>query len=78
MKLLKIKEKLEKKQIKKRIIRKEFQNKSRKQDSKLTIIGITGSRGKSTTELMIHNYLKYSYYVAIFINIYIFCRRNSW
>ena len=28
MKLLKIKEKLEKKQIKKRIIRKEFQNKS--------------------------------------------------
>ena len=44
MKILKIKEKLEKKQIKKRIIRKEFQNNSRKQDSKLTIIGSTGSQ----------------------------------
>ena len=51
MKLLKLKEKLEKKQINKREIRKEFKNYNNELKNDLKIIGITGSRGKSTTSL---------------------------
>lgn len=59
MKLLKLKEKLERKNYKKRELRKEFLNNTNKQNNNdITIIGVTGSRGKSTIALMVHEYLK--------------------
>ena len=45
MKLFKVKEKLEKKQIKKRGIKKEYKNNINSKRNDLKIIGITGSRG---------------------------------
>ena len=66
MKLLKLKNKLEKKNFKKRELKKEYLNKKTKQNNKdLVIIGVTGSRGKSTTALMMHEYLKSSGYKSV-------------
>ena len=66
MKLLKLKHKLEKKNFKKRELKKEYLNKKTKQNNKdLVIIGVTGSRGKSTTALMMHEYLKSSGYKSV-------------
>ena len=66
MKLLKLKNKLEKKNFKKRELKKEYLNKKTKQKNKdLVIIGVTGSRGKSTTALMMHEYLKSSGYKSV-------------
>lgn len=72
MKLEQLKEKLEKKGYKKeRRIRKEYQKEENKQKKKeggkkgLKIIGITGSKGKSTVALMIHDYLKEEGYKSV-------------
>lgn len=66
MKLLKLKNKLEKKNFKKRELKKEYLNKKTKQNDKdLVIIGVTGSRGKSTTALMMHEYLKSRGYKSV-------------
>lgn len=66
MKLLKLKNKLEKKNFKKRELKKEYLNKITKQNDKdLVIIGVTGSRGKSTTALMMHEYLKSRGYKSV-------------
>ena len=65
MKLLKLKEKLEKKQIKKRTLKAEFRSVNKKINNNIKIIGITGSRGKSTTAIIIHNYLKYLGYKSV-------------
>ena len=66
MKLLKLKNKLEKKNFKKRELKKEYLDKKTKQNNKdLVIIGVTGSRGKSTTALMMHEYLKSSGYKSV-------------
>ena len=66
MKLLKLKNKLEKKNFKKRELKKEYFLKKTKQNNKdLVIIGVTGSRGKSTTALMMHEYLKSSGYKSV-------------
>ena len=66
MKLIKLKNKLEKKNFKKRELKKEYLNKKTKQNNKdLVIIGVTGSRGKSTTALMMHEYLKSSGYKSV-------------
>ena len=65
MKLFKLKEVLEKKQIKKRVLKAEFKNSNKKKENNVKIIGITGSRGKSTTAIIIHNYLKYLGYKSV-------------
>lgn len=66
MKLLKLKNKLEKKNFKKRELKKEYLNKKTKQNDKdLVIIGVTGNRGKSTTALMMHEYLKSRGYKSV-------------
>lgn len=65
MKLFKLKEVLEKKQVKKRVLKAEFKNSNKKKENNVKIIGITGSRGKSTTALIIHNYLKYLGYKSV-------------
>ena len=59
MKLEKIKEKLEKKQLKQtRRFKKEFEHKKGNCIKELKNIGVTGSTGKSTTCVMLHEYLK--------------------
>ena len=39
-------------------LKEEYKNKKRKDDKELKIIGITGSRGKSTVAYIVHEYLK--------------------
>ena len=59
MKLQKVKEKLLKKELKKtRKFKKEFKKKENNNINELKIIGVTGSTGKSSTCVMLHEYLK--------------------
>ena len=60
-KLKELKDKLNKKiESKNRFnrLKEEYKNKKRKDDKELKIIGITGSRGKSTVAYIVHEYLK--------------------
>ena len=66
MKLDKLKEfYLKKGLVATRKIKKEYQNKKRKESFKTKIIGITGSKGKSTTAFLLHEYLKLLGYKSI-------------
>ena len=66
MKLDKLKEfYLKKGLVATRQIKKEYQNKKRKESFKTKIIGITGSKGKSTTAFLLHEYLKLLGYKSI-------------
>ena len=59
MKLQKVKEKLLKKELQQtRKFKKEFKKKEDKNINELKIIGVTGSTGKSSTCVMLHEYLK--------------------
>ena len=66
MKLDKLKELyLKKGLVATRQLKKEYQNKKRKESFKTKIIGITGSKGKSTTAFLLHEYLKLLGYKSI-------------
>ena len=66
MKLDKLKEfYLKKGLVATRQIKREYQNKKRKESFKTKIIGITGSKGKSTTAFLLHEYLKLLGYKSI-------------
>ena len=59
MKMEKAKEKLLKKNLKQtRKFKKEFEQKKEQTNNKVKIIGVTGSTGKSSTCVMLHEYLK--------------------
>lgn len=65
MKLDKFKEKLNKNNIKKRCVKNEYKKNIGNKHKKIKIIGITGSKGKSSIALMVHNYLKNIGYKSI-------------
>lgn len=65
MKLQQLKEKMEK-ELKGTKINKRLRNESQDKNlAKLQVIGITGSKGKSTTAYIIHEYLKYCGYKSV-------------